>query len=532
MHIATNHQGKANDEAIVMFEIGRILGQCGEASEAFPQVLGVLREHLGIRRIVLMLKNDDGRPVPHSIVGLDRAQLSRACYTSSEGIVGKVFSTGKPIVIPDVNHDVALLKADGLAEFTAVPITNGDEVLGILACDHTTDLDCMSRSDSLRIFGYVAHFIGWKIAHSHGRDSAVQYPPVLQDNPDDAMMCEPSGVIVGFSPKMRRVMVEAKQAAATRSPILLRGELGTGKEYLAREIHRLSPRWNKAFVRINCGMFSKARLENMLFGSDEERDGGHPGSVASALIQAHEGTLFLEEIGEMPSDLQVKLHHFLKGKKLKKRDGKPLLLEVRLVCSTSHDLEKLVVHGDFLTELYYQVNVVSIVLPPLRERREDIPALASQVLERYALENGRKLMIGQRAMRRLCGCKWTGNIKELENCLEHAATMASGETIDNLPCESRQCLARIPNFPGDIRKVEKNESVVIPFGIEALGLQVSDNGRLIPSSDDGKLVKRQQLVQALEQTGWVMAKVARQLDITPRQVAYAVRKYRIEIKKF
>jgi len=532
MRIATNHLDKANDEAIVSFEIGRILGQCSEASEAFPKVLGVLRAHLGIQRVVLMLKNNDGRLVPHSIVGLDRAQLSRACYTSSEGIVGKVFSSGKPIVIPDINHDVALLRGDGLAEFTAVPVMSGDEVLGILACDHTTDLDCMSRSDSLRIFGHVANFIGWKIARSHGRDSAVQYPPLLQDHPDDATMREPSAVMVGFSPKMRRVMVEAKQAAATRSPILLRGELGTGKEYLAREIHRLSPRWNKAFVRIDCGMFPKARLENTLFGSGEGREGEPPGSVASALIQAHEGTLFLEEIGDMPSDLQVKLQHFLKEKKLGKRDGKPLLLDIRLVCSTSRDLGKMVEYGDFLPELYCQVNVVSIVLPPLRERREDIPALASQVLERYALENGRKLTIGQRAMHRLCSCKWMGNIKELENCLEHAATMAGGETIDDLPCESRQCLARIPNFSGDIRKAEKNESVVIPFEFEALGLQIYDNGRLIPSSDDGKLVKRQQLVQALEQAGWVMAKAARQLDITPRQVAYAVRKYRIEIKKF
>lgn len=515
-----------------MFEIGRMLGQHAEIERAFPRVLELLREHLGIRRSVLMLKDGKGLLARHCAIGLDRAQLSRACYTSTEGIVGKVFSSGTPIVIPDVNHDVAFLMADGLAEFTAVPVTNGDEVLGILACDHTTDLDCMSRSDSLRILGQVAYFIGWEIANSHLRDANLQHQPLVHGNPENARPRDASDTLIGFSPKMRRVMIEAQQAAATRSPILLRGELGTGKEYLAREIHRLSPRRNKPFVRINCAMLSKERLETTLFGSDNGRDGGAPGSSADALIQANEGTLFLEEICEAPLDLQVKLLRFLKGKKHKGQDGKPVLLDVRLLCSTSYDLEKQVALGDFLPELYYQVNVVSIVLPPLRERREDIPALASQALERYALENGRKLAIGRRAMRRLCSCKWTGNIKELENCLEHAATMTSGDTIDNLPCGSRQCLAQIPNFPGDAHRDGKDHNVVLPLQIEELGLQLSDGGDLIPRKGAGKLVKRQRLVQALEQSGWVMAKAARLLDLTPRQISYAVKKHGVAIKKF
>lgn len=247
--------------------------------------------------------------------------------------------------------------------------------------------------------------------------------------------------IIGNSSAMRLVIDTVKQVAPTRATVLIEGESGTGKELIAQAIHQLSER-NGKFVAVHCAALPEALLESELFGHEKGAFTGAVEMRKGRFELAEGGTLFLDEIGEIPLSVQVKLLRVLESRTFERVGGTETLnANVRVVAATNRDLEKMVAAGTFREDLFYRLNVVAVVLPPLRERSEDIPALVQHFMQQFAAENGKSaLTIDEGAMTALMSYQWHGNIRELRNCIERMVVLCRGQelTVDNVPANIRE----------------------------------------------------------------------------------------------
>ena len=244
-------------------------------------------------------------------------------------------------------------------------------------------------------------------------------------------------LVGGESPKMRQGIETAKKAAVSRSTVLLLGESGTGKEVFARAIHSWSERKNEAFIAINCVGLSKDLLESELFGHEKGAFTGAHQLKKGKMEVAHGGTVFLDEVGDISAELQTKLLRFLQEREFERVGGaQPIRVDVRIIAATNRDLPIAIKEGCFREDLYYRLNVIPISLPPLRERREDIPVLAKYFLYRFAAET-KKIFTGitAQAEARLVAHQWPGNVRELGNVIDRAVVLGQGPevTLDDLP---------------------------------------------------------------------------------------------------
>ena len=244
-------------------------------------------------------------------------------------------------------------------------------------------------------------------------------------------------LVIGKSEKMRAAVETAKKAAASRATVLLLGESGTGKEIFARAIHNWSERRDQPFVAINCVGLSKELLESELFGHEKGAFTGADQLKKGKMELANGGSVFLDEVGDISPELQTKLLRFLQEREFDRVGGtKQICVDVRIVAATNRDLETAVKAGRFREDLYHRLNVVPIVLPPLRERKEDIPALAQYFLDRSAQETKKNFRaITQEALERLCAYEWSGNVRELANVIERGVVLGQGPnmTFQDLP---------------------------------------------------------------------------------------------------
>jgi len=243
--------------------------------------------------------------------------------------------------------------------------------------------------------------------------------------------------IIGNSRNIRDVFDTMNKAAPTKASILITGESGVGKELVADAIHELSPRKDFPLVKVHCAALSSSLLESELFGHEK-------GAFTGAVSQRHGrfelasgGTLFLDEIGEIDQNIQIKLLRVLQEKKFERVGGeKTIEVDVRIIAATNKDLKAEIEKGNFREDLYFRLNVVNILVPPLRERKDDIPLLAASFLKEFSQENGKKIEgIHEKARSRLYSYGWPGNIRELRNCIESAVVMCQSNmiTVDDLP---------------------------------------------------------------------------------------------------
>jgi two-component system response regulator HydG len=249
--------------------------------------------------------------------------------------------------------------------------------------------------------------------------------------------------IVARSPEIRRVLDLVARVAPTDATVLIEGESGTGKELIAKAIHHASPRARQPFVAVNCGALPESLLESELFGHVKGAFTGASMGKKGLFEEAHRGTLFLDEIGEMTPALQVKLLRALQDGDVRPVGStQSITIDARVLAATNRDLEQMMRQGGFREDLYYRLNVIALRLPPLRERREDIPALAEHFLLRFAARQERALRLGPDALDRLLAYAWHGNIRELENAMERAAILSRGDTVgaDDLPPHIAACL--------------------------------------------------------------------------------------------
>jgi Nif-specific regulatory protein len=292
--------------------------------------------------------------------------------------------------------------------------------------------------------------------------------------------------------------------------VLLRGESGTGKELGARALHRLSARHPKPFVKLNCAALPENLLESELFGHERGAFTGAVRMRRGRFEMADQGTLFLDEIGDLSLATQVKLLRVLQERTFERVGGnRPITVDVRIIAATNADLEEAVRAGSFREDLYYRLNVVPIVLPPLRQRREDIPLLVGHFLQRFNTENRKNLKISSAAMDLIVGYDWPGNVRELENCIERMIVMTRSDVIapEDVPVPISRVRPAITTNPAPSSATHASLPGV-----------VAD-------------LERQRLIEALQRSGGVQTRAAAILGITPRQLGYKLKKYQIDPRR-
>ena len=321
--------------------------------------------------------------------------------------------------------------------------------------------------------------------------------------------------IVGRSHSMGLVYEAIKRVSDSQATVLLRGESGTGKELVAKAIHLQGPRAKGPFVRLHCAAVPETLLESELFGHERGAFTGAVETRKGRFELADGGTLFLDEIGDIPAATQVKLLRVLQDKCFERVGGSRLVtVDVRVISATHRDLEAMVQTGAFREDLYYRLNVVPMTLPPLRQREGDIPLLIDYFLSRFNRENRRRVRLGRELLALMGRYHWPGNVRELQNCVERLVVMADPDhdlvTFEAIPPSLRVYFA-------DMRQVTDSE-----FGRER-----KERGEGQPLGASLQAIERRQLMDALERVGWIQARAARALGLTPRQVAYKMRKYGI-----
>jgi two-component system response regulator AtoC len=307
--------------------------------------------------------------------------------------------------------------------------------------------------------------------------------------------------LIGSSKKMRDVLAIAGQVARRDSTVLITGESGTGKELLAKAIHQNSLRAGKPFIAVNCGALPETLVESELFGHTKGAFTGAAGDRAGKFEAANEGTIFLDEIGELPLNMQVKILRVLQEREVDKiGSSHPVKVNVRIIAATNRDLKTQVEDGNLRGDLYYRLSVITIELPPLRERREDIPPLAAHFLKRFSERyNTGRLSLADDAIELLYKYDWPGNIRELENVIERVSVLAVGNQISasDLPAEIRTGRSRIAS----------------------IGLKLPDEGISLEE------VEKEILVQALEKHHWNQTRAARYLNISRKTLIYRMEKF-------
>jgi len=477
-------------------------------------VLEVLERRCGARRgAITLIEEASGLLVVEAALGYPRT-AGRVRYRVGEGITGGVAQRGTPAVVPHLREEPGFLhRAVSRDErhdeedmsFLCVPILMEGSSAGTLA----VEMPFMPERDSermIKVLRITAALISQAVRIHHlvegERQRLVEENTQLREELRERY--EFSN-IVGNSGTMRRVYEQVAQVVGTGATVMIRGESGTGKELIAHALHHHSPRAGRAFVRVNCAALPETLVETELFGHERGAFTGAQARRKGKFEQADGGTLFLDEIGELSPSTQAKLLRVLQGREFERLGGNETVrVDVRLITATNKDLEKALAEGTFREDLYYRLNVFSIFVPPLRERKSDVLLLADHFVEKYARVHQRIIKrISTPAIDMLMAYHWPGNVRELENTIERAVLVADGDVIHG------------HHLTPTLQTAEASGTVVSRSLGEAVGVFESN------------------LIQdALKSTRGNRAKAARLLDTTERILSYKVRRYGIDPRRF
>lgn len=315
----------------------------------------------------------------------------------------------------------------------------------------------------------------------------------------------PSAEVIGSSPAMLRLMETVGQVAVSEATVMVTGESGTGKELVAAAIHHNSPRKNGPFIKVNCAAITETLLESELFGHEKGAFTGADRRKEGRFVQADGGSLFLDEVGEMPVSMQVKLLRVLQERELTRVGGEELIsVDVRLIVATNQDLVQMVKAGAFREDLYYRLNVVELNTPPLRARREDIPLLAAYFLTRFAEKNRKSVeRFSPRAMDLLIRHQWPGNVRELMNTIERAVVLAKSACLD-------EC---------DFASLAANRHEV----------DAASSGGASPADIPLEQIEREAIINTLASADGNKSEAARRLGITRKTLREKLKKYNLPL---
>ncbi len=530
----------------LLFDLARTLDHHVDLRDALGPVLDLLETRAGLGRgMVTLLDRAEGVLRIEEARGVSPEGKLRGTYRLGEGLVGRVFESGESLYVPDLASEPRFLNRAGgrsRAEldgtvYYCVPIRRSGSVAGTLSAERRRDAqapgvpgirgglgdrgvsgarpargtaqavpDAEERAAAdMDLLERVAALIA---------DSAKLRERIREDSlrhglaPDGPGLVVPayagdealSGSMIGTSDALRAVLALVNQVAPSDATVLITGESGTGKELVAAEIHRKSRRAGGPFVKVNCAALPESVIESELFGHEKGAFTGAAGLRKGRFELAHGGTIFLDEIGELSPQVQVKLLRVLQEREIERVGGsRPVQVNVRVIAATNRSLEDELAAGRFREDLYYRLNVFPIRVPPLRERKSDIVLLADYFTEKYAARNGKVVKrISSPAIDLLTSYHWPGNVRELENCIERAVILSTDRVI---------------------------HSYHLPPS-----LQSAVSTRTEPTSTlDAALsrLEKELIVEALKITGGNMAAAARSLGITERQMGLRVRHYAV-----
>jgi len=505
-------------ELTALYEISKVLASSLDLKTTTHQLMEILSQVLGMRRGTLTLLNQERGELAIEVAhGLTPEEIARGRYKIGEGITGKVMETGEPIIVPDVGKEPLFLNRTHARgditkqniSFICVPVKVKGETIGVLSVDRLFPDKNISFDEDVRVLTVVASMIGQAVMLS--RMVAQEKQKLIDENiylKQELKTKYRLANIVGNSEKMGEIFEIVEKVAPTKATVLLRGESGTGKELIARAIHYNSPRASKPFVKVNCAALPETLLESELFGHEKGSFTGAIETKKGRFEIANGGTLFLDEIGDLSLSTQIKLLRVLQEKQFERIGGiKTYTVDLRIIAATHKDLEKAIREGSFREDLYYRLNVVPIFIPPLRERKEDVPLLVEHFLKLFNRENGKNVRFSSDVTEILQDYSWPGNIRELENFIERVVVMAKKEVVSSTDLPG--LLPSLSLSPQDPEKL-RGDGFSLPDTIEAL--------------------EKKHIQEVMRECGGIQSRATKLLGITPRQLGYRIRKYQLSPK--
>jgi Nif-specific regulatory protein len=496
-----------------LLEASQALSSTLDLKAALTRVLEILGHHHGaVRSFVVLLNQQTGEVELEASAGAIQPG-KRIRYRIGEGVTGQVVQSGKPVVVPRVSREPAFLNRvddrpelpDQELSYVATPIELEGRTIGAVGIDlhYKADRD---YHRTVTFVGVVASMIGQAVKVHRLIEADRQR--LVDENTNLRLELKERfdfSNLVGTSGPMRQVQEQVAQVAPTATTVLLRGESGTGKELIAHDIHYNSPRAKKPFIKVSCAALPHDLLESELFGYEKGAFTGAHGSKKGRFEIANGGTLFLDEIGELNLGTQIKLLRVLQEREFERLGGtETIRVNIRLIAATNKDLEKAIAAGEFREDLYYRLNVFTIFVPPLRERKADVLLLADHFLEKYAREHGKNIKrISTPAIDMLVSYHWPGNVRELGNAIERAVVV----------CDSNALHAH--HLPPTLQTAEASGTSMKLTLNELVGA-----------------VEKDALQDALKSARGNRAKAARLLSTTERIFNYKVRKHGIDWRRF
>jgi Nif-specific regulatory protein len=509
---------KKNRELQAVLDAARVLTSSFDLEENLTSVMNTLARNLDMERgCVFLLDPASGSLHIVAAHGLSREEIRRGTYKMGEGIVGRVIETGSPMYIPDLGEEPRFLNRTGSRparegiSFICMPIRIKDKTFGVLTVDRIYSDEHGGVDDDLRVLGIVSPMIAQFVKLWETYRKTDEEKESLRTRLKDKYSF-PN--VIGESERYQAVLKSVRKVAGTEATVLLLGESGTGKELISTTVHYSSGRARGPFVAVNCAALPSNLLEVELFGCEK---GAFTGATARRMGRfelAKGGTVFLDEIGEMPVDLQAKLLRVLQERTFERvGSSQEIKADVRIIAATNRDLAMEVRRGAFREDLYWRLNVVPIVIPPLRERTGDVRLLATHYLEKFSRDYGEKLALTEEAMAALEAYPWPGNVRELANTLERLAIM------------SEQPLIGIDDLPQAIRSLSGSTGPGSAPGMPLVTGPSAADVSTLPGAVH--LLERERIASALREHGHNQRKTAAALGLTPRQLGYKIKKYAI-----
>lgn len=494
-------------ELAAIHAIARLLSQPGELKDHLGQALQEMSSRLGMERGMISLMDRESGEVWLDVAhGINIADLD-VRYRPGEGITGQVAQTGRPMACSNLGQEAHFLDRTGARRslnrseltFLCVPIIYDAQVVGVLSVDKVTrQVENLDRE--LRLLSSVAELLA-KPVHMRALEEENRRLRKMASRTQS-----PFVDIIAYSRLMQEVFTLVAQVADSNTTVLINGETGTGKELIARAIHKSSSRLKGPLVQVNCAAIPDTLLESELFGHEKGAFTGALQQRRGRFEEANGGTIFLDEVGELSAAAQAKMLRVLQEKQFQPLgSSRTVRVDVRIITATNRNLEQDLATGRFRPDLFYRLNVFPIHLPPLRDRGGDILLLADHFLIKYAKEKDKTVKkISPAVSDVLLSYNWPGNVRELENCIERAVLLAAGDTIEPV------------HLPP-------------PLQLRVKSREIKEQGKLNTAVE---AQERTLIINALKETAGNQTRAAKLLGTTKRIIQYRIQKLGIDARQF